>query len=264
MHHEDIRRAVPGWEPRELTDREQRVLFKGVAVAGKGLVRPAGVPVEIRWTDGDRGAHGGAAQGGRPGGRDRRARGADHVPLRARPAHRARPSRARQAHVDALTSGRPRPLTTARPSRQLILMCTWSKWLAVADPRSSIDRKPSPERSIVQIVLAPDDVEQVELGVVGVEEVRDPLAGAGVRHHEVDGLAVDVLAVTVLAAVRRELGEGRAHGAVDLDGLRLQAASISEPSGHGALLRPMASGTFSLLRYSAVTQRAVPSTITSA
>jgi uncharacterized protein (TIGR03085 family) len=54
VHHEDIRRAAPGWKPRELTDREKRVLFKAVAVAGKGLVRPAGVPAEIRWTDGER------------------------------------------------------------------------------------------------------------------------------------------------------------------------------------------------------------------
>jgi uncharacterized protein (TIGR03085 family) len=54
VHHEDIRRASPGWKPRELTDREKRILFKGASVAGKGLVRPAGVPVEIQWTDGER------------------------------------------------------------------------------------------------------------------------------------------------------------------------------------------------------------------
>ena len=54
VHHEDIRRAAPGWAPRELTDREQRVLFKGAATAGKGFVRSVGVPVEIRWTDGER------------------------------------------------------------------------------------------------------------------------------------------------------------------------------------------------------------------
>src|SRR6478609_2229386 len=54
VHHEDIRRAEPGWTPRELTDRERRILFKGAATAGKGLVRPAGVPVEIRWADGER------------------------------------------------------------------------------------------------------------------------------------------------------------------------------------------------------------------
>ena len=54
VHHEDIRRAAPGWAPRELTDREQRTLFKGAATAGKGFVRSVGVPVEIRWTDGER------------------------------------------------------------------------------------------------------------------------------------------------------------------------------------------------------------------
>ncbi|MCW2817736.1 MAG: hypothetical protein JWR20_1797 [Marmoricola sp.] len=54
VHHEDIRRARSGWEPRELTDREQAVLWKTVATAGKGLVRRAGVPVEVRWDDGER------------------------------------------------------------------------------------------------------------------------------------------------------------------------------------------------------------------
>ncbi len=54
VHHEDIRRAAPGWEPRELTDREQRVLFKGAGTAGKGFVRKVGVPAEIRWADGER------------------------------------------------------------------------------------------------------------------------------------------------------------------------------------------------------------------
>ncbi len=49
VHHEDIRRAATDWTPRELTEREQRALWKSIAVAGKGLVRPAGVPVEIRW-----------------------------------------------------------------------------------------------------------------------------------------------------------------------------------------------------------------------
>ncbi len=49
VHHEDIRRAQPDWEPRELTDREQKALWKAVTVAGKGLVRPAGVPAEIHW-----------------------------------------------------------------------------------------------------------------------------------------------------------------------------------------------------------------------
>jgi uncharacterized protein (TIGR03085 family) len=54
VHHEDIRRGRPGWQPRELTDREKRILFKGAAAAGKRFVKPVGVPVEIRWTDGER------------------------------------------------------------------------------------------------------------------------------------------------------------------------------------------------------------------
>ncbi len=49
VHHEDIRRAGTAWVPRELTAREQKVLWKAIAMSGKGLVRPAGVPVEIRW-----------------------------------------------------------------------------------------------------------------------------------------------------------------------------------------------------------------------
>jgi uncharacterized protein (TIGR03085 family) len=54
VHHEDIRRGRPGWQPRELTDREKRILFKGAAAAGKRFVKSVGVPVEIRWTDGER------------------------------------------------------------------------------------------------------------------------------------------------------------------------------------------------------------------
>ena len=54
VHHEDIRRAQPGWKPRELTDRDQRILFKAASVAGKGLTKPAKIPVEIRWTDRER------------------------------------------------------------------------------------------------------------------------------------------------------------------------------------------------------------------
>jgi uncharacterized protein (TIGR03085 family) len=54
VHHEDIRRAAPGWHARELTHREQKEIWKAIGVAGKGLVRPAGVPVEIRWPRDDR------------------------------------------------------------------------------------------------------------------------------------------------------------------------------------------------------------------
>ena len=54
VHHEDIRRAAPDWQPRELTEREQKILWKAIGVAGKGLVRPVGVPVEIRWPHDER------------------------------------------------------------------------------------------------------------------------------------------------------------------------------------------------------------------
>lgn len=49
VHHEDIRRAQPDWEPRELNDGEQRQLWNLLGQAGKALVRPSGVPVEVRW-----------------------------------------------------------------------------------------------------------------------------------------------------------------------------------------------------------------------
>jgi len=52
VHHEDIRRAVPDWEPRDLPLHVQDVLWRLVRIAGRGLVRPAGVPVVIRRVDG--------------------------------------------------------------------------------------------------------------------------------------------------------------------------------------------------------------------
>lgn len=51
VHHEDIRRAQPDWEPRELTAGEQKQLWKAIGYAGRGLVRPADVPVTIRWDE---------------------------------------------------------------------------------------------------------------------------------------------------------------------------------------------------------------------
>ena len=49
VHHEDIRRSQPDWEPRELNEGEQAQLWKLLGQAGRGLVRPAGVPVQVRW-----------------------------------------------------------------------------------------------------------------------------------------------------------------------------------------------------------------------
>jgi uncharacterized protein (TIGR03085 family) len=48
VHHEDIRRAQPGWKPRDLAEAEQRALWKVVGVGGRALVRPAGVPVTVK------------------------------------------------------------------------------------------------------------------------------------------------------------------------------------------------------------------------
>ncbi|MGI8522467.1 MAG: TIGR03085 family metal-binding protein [Nocardioides sp.] len=49
IHHEDLRRAQPGWTPRELSEDDQSRLWANLKVVGKGLVRPAGVPVTLRW-----------------------------------------------------------------------------------------------------------------------------------------------------------------------------------------------------------------------
>jgi uncharacterized protein (TIGR03085 family) len=51
VHHEDIRRAADGWEPRTLEREEQDALWKVARMSGKGLIRPAGVPVHVRRTD---------------------------------------------------------------------------------------------------------------------------------------------------------------------------------------------------------------------
>lgn len=51
VHHEDVRRAAAGWEPRTLAPDEQDALWRVVRVSGKGLIRPAGVPVVARRSD---------------------------------------------------------------------------------------------------------------------------------------------------------------------------------------------------------------------
>lgn len=51
VHHEDVRRAVPGWTPRHLPTDDQDTLWRAISVFGRGLVRPVGVPVQIRRID---------------------------------------------------------------------------------------------------------------------------------------------------------------------------------------------------------------------
>jgi uncharacterized protein (TIGR03085 family) len=48
VHHEDIRRAQPTWQPRRLGDDEQKLLWAMIRTAGKALVRkaPTGVTIE--------------------------------------------------------------------------------------------------------------------------------------------------------------------------------------------------------------------------
>ena len=50
--------------------------------------------------------------------------------------------------------GRRRITRQAAPEPQYTETCTWSSWLAVGDPRSSMDRHPSPARSTDQIFRA--------------------------------------------------------------------------------------------------------------
>lgn len=52
VHHEDIRRAQPGWEPRGLSPRIQDALWRGVKSGGRGLLRNAKVGVVAERTDG--------------------------------------------------------------------------------------------------------------------------------------------------------------------------------------------------------------------
>ena len=51
VHHEDIRRAQDAWEPRELSQSEQDLLWKLIRGFGKGLVRSARVGVSLERTD---------------------------------------------------------------------------------------------------------------------------------------------------------------------------------------------------------------------
>lgn len=51
VHHEDIRRAQATWGPRRLDADTTATLWRAISVTGRGLVRPAGVPVRIHDID---------------------------------------------------------------------------------------------------------------------------------------------------------------------------------------------------------------------
>jgi uncharacterized protein (TIGR03085 family) len=51
VHHEDLRRARPGWTPRSLDEHDQSRIWAALRPLGRALVRRAGVPVTIRRSD---------------------------------------------------------------------------------------------------------------------------------------------------------------------------------------------------------------------
>jgi uncharacterized protein (TIGR03085 family) len=51
VHHEDVRRARPGWQPRRLDQRDESRLWALLRPFGMLLVRSAGVPVTLRRSD---------------------------------------------------------------------------------------------------------------------------------------------------------------------------------------------------------------------
>lgn len=63
IHHEDVRRAAPGWEPRELPAGEEAILWRRLAVPMMGLRRKAAARVTLAAPGyGERIAGGGAAE----------------------------------------------------------------------------------------------------------------------------------------------------------------------------------------------------------
>jgi uncharacterized protein (TIGR03085 family) len=50
VHHEDVRRAQPGWTPRELSAEDQKTLWSMLKSAAKGLTRSVPVGLTLRNT----------------------------------------------------------------------------------------------------------------------------------------------------------------------------------------------------------------------
>lgn len=60
VHHEDVRRAAPGWTPRALPVDLQMAVWRRLPVAGRLTLRKVSVPLELEWP-----AHG-RIRAGRP------------------------------------------------------------------------------------------------------------------------------------------------------------------------------------------------------
>jgi uncharacterized protein (TIGR03085 family) len=52
VHHEDVRRAAPGWSPRAMPDWAEDKLWRGVSVAAKMTMRRSPVGVRLERSDG--------------------------------------------------------------------------------------------------------------------------------------------------------------------------------------------------------------------
>ena len=52
VHHEDLRRAQPGWTPRELPTDDEDTLWKAIRRGGRYLTRSVDVPLRLSRTDG--------------------------------------------------------------------------------------------------------------------------------------------------------------------------------------------------------------------
>ncbi len=52
VHHEDVRRAQPDWQPRQLPAEQQDGLWKAVRLAAKGMTRKAPSGLVLRLPDG--------------------------------------------------------------------------------------------------------------------------------------------------------------------------------------------------------------------
>lgn len=52
VHHEDVRRAQPEWQPRELSTSDEKALWAILTTMGRALFRKAAVPVVLRRPDG--------------------------------------------------------------------------------------------------------------------------------------------------------------------------------------------------------------------
>ena len=52
VHHEDVRRALPAWQPRDLTPADNQTLWQQLTARAKLLLRGAPIPVRLESSDG--------------------------------------------------------------------------------------------------------------------------------------------------------------------------------------------------------------------